>query len=329
MILKHNKKLEEGDARYRYVERIFLENEMGERVLVPSTKPSVGRAFARHLAEGGQYNDERWKHICEITEDIKKLGGFVRATRNNQFNESVQRIVTEATTHYQTLRETMKRLASGRGYNTYFESWTPTLMEDQDTDSLTELFKHSTLDTRIESAIPVLSRLNIAITENTDIDMFEAWADNIIDEALIPRQPDQRDALIDLLGPDSDFMPLGPDGSSAIGELAGILEDDELNDRLAKAAHRDPNRDAKLADARDHFQREGVPFVESVEIDTEVNYLARLRDRIVNQGMYALIEDRQIREADAVGGRAKCFEHIEDLVFRKGTRGVDEARKIL
>jgi hypothetical protein len=245
MILKHNKKLEEGDARYRYVERIFLENEMGERVLVPSTKPSVGRAFARHLAEGGQYNDERWKHISEITEDIKKLGGFVRATRTAQFNESVQRIVTEATSHYQTLRETMKRLASGRGYNTYFESWTPTLMEDQDTDSLTELFKHSTLDTRIESAIPVLSRLNIAITENTDIDMFETWADNIIDEALIPRQPDQRDALIDLLGPDSDFMPLGPDGSSAIGELTGILEDDELNDRLAKAAHRDPNRDAK------------------------------------------------------------------------------------
>jgi hypothetical protein len=98
---------------------------------------------------------------------------------------------------------------------------------------------------------------------------------------------------------------------------------------IVQALERDPKRDAKLADARDHFQREGVPFVESVEIDTEVNYLARLRDRIVNQGMYALIEDRQIREADAVGGRAKGIEHIEDLVFRKGTRGVDEAKKIL
>jgi hypothetical protein len=205
----------------------------------------VGRAFARHLAEGGQYNDERWKHIAEITEDIKKLGGFVRATRTSQFNESVQRIVTEATTHYKNLRETMKRLASGRGYNTYFESWTPTLMEDQDTASLTELFKHSTLDTRIETAIPVLSRLNIAITENSDIDMFEAWANNIIDEALIPSQPDQQDTLIDLLGPDSDFMPLGPDGGSAIGELMGVLEDEELNDRLRTAAKRDPNRDAK------------------------------------------------------------------------------------
>jgi hypothetical protein len=245
MILKHTKPIEEGDARYRYVERIFLENEHGERVLVPSTKPSVGRAFARHLAEGGQHNDERWKHIADITEDIKKLGGFVRATRNTQFNESVQRVVTEATAHYKNLRETMKRLASGRGYNSYFESWTPTLMEDQDTASLTELFKHSTLDARIENAIPVLGKLNIAITENADIDVFESWIDSIIDEALVPSQPDQQDALIELLGPDSDFMPLGPNGGSAIGELMGILEDDELNHRLMTAAKRDPNRDAK------------------------------------------------------------------------------------
>lgn len=245
MILKHTKPIEEGDARYRYVERIFLENEQGERILVPSTKPSVGRAFARHLAEGGQYNDERWKHIADITEDIKKLGGFVRATRNTQFNESVQRVVTEATAHYKNLRETMKRLASGRGYNSYFESWTPTLMEDQDTASLTELFKHSTLDARIENALPVLGKLNIAITENTDIGVFESWVDSIIDEALVPSQPDQQDALIELLGPDSEPMPLGPNGGSAIGELMGILENDELNHRLMTAAKRDPNRDAK------------------------------------------------------------------------------------
>ena len=245
MILKHTKPIEEGDARYRYVERIFLENSQGERILVPSTKPSVGRAFARHLAEGGQYNDDRWKHITEITEDIKKLGGFVRATRNTQFNESVQRVVTEAASHYKNLRETMKRLASGRGYNSYFESWTPTLMEDQDTASLTELFKHSTLDARIENALPVLGRLNIAITENTDIGVFESWVDSIIDEALVPTQPDQQDALIELLGPDSEFMALGPNGGSAIGELMGILENDELNHRLMTAAKRDPNRDAK------------------------------------------------------------------------------------
>lgn len=245
MIIKHNKQLDENDARFRYVERIFLENQLGERVLVPSTKPSVGRVFARHLAEGGQYNDQRWNHISEVVEDVKKLGGFVRATRNGQFNESVQRMVSEAQGQYHTLRESLKRMQSSRGYNTYFESWTPTLMEDDDTSGLTELFKNSTLDARIESALPVLKKFNIAITETADVSVFENWADGILDEMLNPSQPGQQDELIALLGPDSDFMPLGPDASSAIGELAGILENDKLNSRLRRAAARDTDRDAR------------------------------------------------------------------------------------
>ena len=245
MIIKHNKTLGETDARYRYVERIFLENEMGERVLVPSTKPSIGRVFARHLAEGGQYNDQRWGHISEMVEDVKKLGGFVRATKSGQFNESVQRIVTEAANHYQSLRESLKRLQSTRGYNNYFESWQPTIMEDGDTSNLTELFRTNTLDTRIESALPILSRLNLTITETNEASMFEAWADNLIGEALIPNQPLQKEELIDLLGGDSDIIPLGPDASNAIGELSGILEKDGLNARLMKAASLDSNRDAR------------------------------------------------------------------------------------
>lgn len=245
MIIKHNRPLDENDARFRYVERIFLENQLGERVLVPSTRPGVGRVFARHLAEGGQYNDQRWNHIAEVVEDVKKLGGFVRATRNGQFNESVQRVVTEAQDKYQQLRESLKRMQSSRGYNAYFESWTPTLMEDDDTSNLTELFKSSTLDARIEGALPTLKKFNITVTETADVSVFENWADSILDEMMNPSQAGQKDDLLALIGPDSDEMPLGPDASSAIGELAGILEDDKLNARLRRAAVRDTDRDAR------------------------------------------------------------------------------------
>jgi hypothetical protein len=245
MIIKHNKAIEESDARYRYVERIFLENEVGERILVPSTKPSIGRVFARHLAEGGKHNDQRWNHINEMVEDVKKLGGFVRATKSGQFNESVQKIVNEAAGHYQSLRESLKRLQSGRGYNNYFENWQPTITEDGNTDNLTELFKTSALDARIESALPILGRLNIAITENSEVSVFENWADNLIDEALNPNQPIQKEELVELLGPDSDSIILGPDAMNAIGELSGILENDSLSVRLMRAAEIDSNRDAR------------------------------------------------------------------------------------
>ena len=98
---------------------------------------------------------------------------------------------------------------------------------------------------------------------------------------------------------------------------------------ILSALAKDPQREQKLADFKAHMEREGLPFMESTEINpyqevSDVNFLARLRDRIVNQGMVALVEAEQ-----NVGGRAKGIEHIEDLVFRKGTRGAQEALAVI
>lgn len=95
---------------------------------------------------------------------------------------------------------------------------------------------------------------------------------------------------------------------------------------ILQALSTDPKRDAKLADFKQHMEREGLPFLEDtmesadpyIEYN-EVNFLARLRDRIVNQGMQKLIE------AEVQGGRAKGIEHLEDLVFRNGSAGIKRA----
>jgi hypothetical protein len=73
-------------------------------------------------------------------------------------------------------------------------------------------------------------------------------------------------------------------------------------ENIMAALARDPRRDAKLADFRDHMAREGTPIDESV--DTDVNFMARLRDRIVNQGMVPIMEGVRI-------------EHPEDLAFEQ------------
>jgi len=97
----------------------------------------------------------------------------------------------------------------------------------------------------------------------------------------------------------------------------------------------DPDREAKLADFREYLAREGLQEPGPIK-ESDAGFLARLRDRIVNQGMTALIETEktnpyQIYEAEAagVGGRAKGIEHLEDLVFRKGSRGAQEALEIV
>lgn len=247
MIIKHNKPLDETDQRYRYIEKIFLENELGERVLVPSTKPSVGRAFARHLAEGGQYNDERWNHIKEIAEDISKLGGFVRATRTNQFNESASQIVNEVATHYFNLRETIKRLQGSRGYNNYFENWQPKLMEETGEQDYVSMFTFNKLDPRIEQAIPVLNKLNIRINELSEANEFESWANSIL-EASTPETTKSIDTMVELLS-GTEPLAVGPDAMNIKGQLQDLINDTDarrkLFSELESVANADPDNDAK------------------------------------------------------------------------------------
>jgi hypothetical protein len=99
---------------------------------------------------------------------------------------------------------------------------------------------------------------------------------------------------------------------------------------ILAALEKDPARDAKLADFRAHMEREGLPFMEGADINpykevSDVNFLARLRDRIVNQGMQPIME----AVLPQVGGRAKGIEHIEDLVFRNGTTGISQALSVI
>jgi len=102
------------------------------------------------------------------------------------------------------------------------------------------------------------------------------------------------------------------------------------------ALSRDKDKEAKIKDFRDYLNKEGLPQPDAVTEDTDTYFLARLRDRIVNQGMQPLVERGNanpytIYEAAAVGvgGRAKGIEHLEDYVFREGTAGVNKALAIV
>ena len=102
------------------------------------------------------------------------------------------------------------------------------------------------------------------------------------------------------------------------------------------ALARDKDREAKIKDFREYLTKEGLSQPDAVTEDTDTYFLARLRDRIVNQGMQPLVErgganPYTIYEAAAVGvgGRAKGIEHLEDYVFREGTAGVNKALAIV
>jgi hypothetical protein len=122
------------------------------------------------------------------------------------------------------------------------------------------------------------------------------------------------------------LVTMDPDQAAGI-LLAPQYKRNQLQtvESIYKALAMDPDRDAKLADFRDYLAREGVQEPDVTVAESEVNWLARLRDRIVNQGYVALVEAEQA----GVGGRAKGIEHLEDLVFRRGTQGIRDALEIV
>jgi len=189
IVIEHSRVIEEGEQRYRNINKIFLENQLGERYLLDTKKPGIARVYARHIAEGGKVNDDRWNHVHSLCEEYSKMAGFVRATRNGQFNESAQSLVNEGIAHYASLRESLSRMTGKRGYNAYFESWTPALMETEgDESNLNELFVQETLDPRIESVMPILSRIHKKIGESVvdkEMNKLAEWADSLVEEESI------------------------------------------------------------------------------------------------------------------------------------------------
>lgn len=183
IILQHNRVMEEGDQRYRAIEKIFVENVQGERFLLPTTKPGLARVYARHIAEGGTPYDERGQHITGLCEEYSKMAGFVRATRNKQFNESAQSVINEGVNHYNHLRETLNKMSGKRGYTEYFNNYKPALLEDEASVDVSEMFMQSSLDPRIESVMPILGKLSKNISENKlkQVDELAEWADKVIE----------------------------------------------------------------------------------------------------------------------------------------------------
>jgi len=87
------------------------------------------------------------------------------------------------------------------------------------------------------------------------------------------------------------------------------------------ALQNDPQRDQKLEDFRGYAEREGFQFEQIQEGGSD--WLARLRDRIVNQGMEVVTDNRGPYKTYLKEGAR--IEHPEDLVFDLGSKGIKQA----
>jgi hypothetical protein len=253
LVIKHNRPLGEGDKRYRNIESLFVETQDGERFKVPSKNLAHGRMLSRHISEGGNPYDAFGQHINEIVSEMSTLSKFVRAARSKQFSGEAAAMCETAVRHYQDLKDKAKRIISQRGYHRELESYDPAAATNAQelTDSIRNMFIEQSLDSRIEEAIPLLTKLSEMGRYNDmkEADQFESWADSVTEGTwATPDSPASESKLKELMAQE---LPVGPDATNATEQLYDVFGDDELFDQLADLADQDANADARpLVQAR-------------------------------------------------------------------------------
>jgi len=244
LMIKHTRPIAEGDKRYRYVESLFIETAEGERFRLPFRKLAGGRAMLEHVRHGGNPYDIRGQHITETVNQINVLSQFRRAHQGRVFEGAAGDLVTETDQYYQRLNHNLKHMASGRGYDRYFESWKPADISEGDimVEDLRGMFVETRIDPRIETALPMLAKIQQEVKAMKEADIFESWAARLVEGTWA--LPDTPEKMTELKTWFSQSQPLGPDAENVTDVLYPLLGDDALFDQLAAMAAEDPDADA-------------------------------------------------------------------------------------
>jgi hypothetical protein len=245
LMIRHKKPIGEGDARYRYVESLYVETADGERFKLPFTKLAGGRAMVEHVRNGGKPYDARGQHIAAVVEELNVLSRFRRANHGQVFEGNTAELISETNAYYENLNRVLKGLGTHRGYTNYFESWNPAEITEQDVviESIKNLFVRETIDTRIEQALPVLAKIQKQGQAMKEANIFEAWANRLMEGTwATPDTPEKQAQLVELL---SKEFPVGADATNATEQLYDLIGDDVLFDQLETLADQDADADAR------------------------------------------------------------------------------------
>jgi len=182
-------------------------------------------------------------------------------------------LVQDANQYYENLHRNLKGLSTKTGYTKYFESWNPAEITEQEVviEGLKHLFVTQSIDNRIESALPLLARIQQQGTAMKEANIFEAWAQRLTEGTWqLPDTPEKQNKLIELMQQD---LPVGADATNVTEQLYDLLGDDHLFDQLEALAERDANTDARqviydrMSELSDHPEVRSV--IEKLQIDPE------------------------------------------------------------
>lgn len=325
LMIKHKKTIGEGDARFRYVESLFVETAEGERYKLPFTKLSGGRAMVEHVRNGGKPYDARGNHIAEMVNEMNVLSRFRRANQGKIFEGDTAQLVEQTNAYYENLQRTLKGLSHKRGYTTYFESWTGEPTEQEVViEGLKHLFVTQSIDSRIEDALPLLAKIQQQENAMKEANIFEAWANKLMEGTWqLPDTPEKQAQLVKLLSAD---LPVGADATNATEQLYDLLGDDELFDQLEALADQDANADARQV-VYDRMQMlSDDPDIRAVMDQVQIEPEAEMNPAAATDaGASAPPDEAQVPEVPTMEeANTQHLEYQDDLAAILKAAGVDD-----
>jgi hypothetical protein len=337
LMIRHKKNIAEGDARFRHIESLFIETADSERYKLPFKSLTGGRAMLEHVRQGGRPYDHRGNHISEMVTELNVLSRFRRANQGQIFEGDTQQLVEQVQEYQSNLQRSLKGLGTRTGYTTYFESWSPAEISEQDVviESLKSLFVKQSIDTRIESALPLLAKIQQQGTTMKEANIFEAWAERLTEGTWqLPDTPEKQAKLVELMSTD---LPVGADATNVTEQLYDLIGDDELFDQLEELAERDANADARQV-IFDRMQMlsdhpEVLKVIEQLQIDptAEMNPAEP-----TNPADLAPVQEGDLEDCDSLGGDASdqfirrvSVDQQDEMVSEDSLRSIRRAAGLL
>jgi len=164
--VRHRKPVDENiqGSRSRNVSRIFVETNAGERWIFPFPMLDGARAMARHIEEGGSWNDRVGQHILDLSEKVTTIRKFGRQARTSGVTEAAVPVLVRLGEKLEEYKKKLHLMQGSRGYHSYRTTMAETFVEP--VDHFTNMFAR--VDDDLVKLMPAVERI-LGERENTNL----------------------------------------------------------------------------------------------------------------------------------------------------------------
>lgn len=155
--IRHRKPVDETvqGARARNFSKLFIETVEGERFKFPYPLLAGARAMARHMEEGGSWNDRTGQHILDLSEKIMTIREFARQARSNGVTESAVPVLVRLGEKLDEYKKKLHMMQGSRGYHSYKKTMAETYIEP--VEHVATMFAR--VDDNLMSLMPAVERI--------------------------------------------------------------------------------------------------------------------------------------------------------------------------